>query len=91
MLEAIAKYFPAGVHCVEPDGGMFIWCRMPEKVNAMELFKTSVKKGVAFVDGSVFHANGGGENTMRLNFTSSTDDQIRTGIEKLGEAIRESL
>ena len=46
---------------------------------------------LAFVDGSVFYANGGGENTMRLNFTNSTDEAIRTGIEKLGKVIRREI
>ena len=91
MLEAMRLHFPPEVEYVEPDGGMFVWCRLPKGMKASALFKKAIRRGVAFVDGNVFYANGGGENTLRLNFTNSTDDAIRTGIERLGMAIRTSL
>ncbi len=91
MMEAIRKYFPKEVECVEPQGGMFIWCRLPTGLKAADIFQQAIRKGVAFVDGSVFYANGGGENTFRLNFTSSTDQAIRSGIERLGKVIEANL
>ncbi|MFN0118222.1 MAG: PLP-dependent aminotransferase family protein [Elusimicrobiota bacterium] len=91
MMTAIKKYFPPEVTYIEPEGGMFIWCQLPKKKKASLLFKNSIKKGVAFVDGSVFYPNGGGENTFRLNFTSSSDEMIIEGIKRLGDAIREIL
>lgn len=91
MLEAMKTYFPSEVHFVEPEGGMFVWCTLPKKLKASTVFKKALEQGVAFVDGSVFHANGGGENTMRLNFTSVTDELIRTGIKKLGQVIKDLL
>jgi 2-aminoadipate transaminase len=91
MIEAMRAHFPAEVRFVEPDGGMFIWCTLPKKMKASDLFKKAIEQGVAFVDGSVFFANGGGENTFRLNFTNSTDDAIKTGIARLGAVIRESM
>lgn len=91
MMEAIHSHFPPEVSYIEPEGGMFVWCTLPEGIKASEVFKKAIAQGVAFVDGSVFHANGGGENTLRLNFTSATDDQIRTGIERLGNVIRKFL
>lgn len=89
MVDAIREHFPTGVECFEPDGGMFVWCRLPQGVKASEVFKKAIRKNVAFVDGSVFFANGGGENTMRLNFTSSGDADIRTGIRRLGAVLAE--
>jgi 2-aminoadipate transaminase len=91
MMEAIKTFFPKEVECVEPEGGMFVWCRLPKKMKASQIFKKAVERGVAFVDGSVFYANGGGENTMRLNFTNSNDESIRTGIERLANVIKEGL
>jgi 2-aminoadipate transaminase len=88
MMDSINRHFPADVHVVQPDGGMFVWCTLPKKLKASVVFKKSLEQGVAFVDGSVFFANGGGENTMRLNFTNSTDETIRTGIERLGGVIK---
>ncbi|MCG3205866.1 MAG: 2-aminoadipate transaminase [Elusimicrobia bacterium] len=91
MSEAIHRHFPPEVTFVEPEGGMFFWCTLPKHIRASDLFKKAIKEGVAFVDGSVFFANGGGENTMRLNFTNCTDDMIRIGIERLGKVIEGEL
>ena len=88
MTEAMRELFPKEVQFVEPEGGMFVWCRLPAPMRAAELFKLAIAKNVAFVEGSVFHANGGGENTLRLNFTNSSPDDIRIGIARLAEAIR---
>ena len=91
MMSSIRKHFPTGVECLEPEGGMFVWCRLPKGVKASRVFKAAIANHVAFVDGSVFFANGGGENTMRLNFTNSTDASIRIGIERLGKVIRAEI
>jgi 2-aminoadipate transaminase len=91
MMEAIRRHFPREVTWVEPEGGMFVWCTLPKGLKASELFRKAIRKNVAFVDGSVFFANGGGENTMRLNFTSSSDEAIREGIARLGAVIRKEI
>jgi 2-aminoadipate transaminase len=91
MASALRRYFPPEVSFTEPEGGMFFWCTLPKGTKAKDVFKKAIRQGVAFVDGSVFFANGGGENTMRLNFTNCTDQAIRTGIEKLGRVIANSI
>lgn len=91
MMSAIRSSFPAKVHVVEPDGGMFIWCTLPKPLTAARVFEKSIRQNVAFVDGSVFHANGGGRETFRLNFTNSTDADIKKGIRVLGGVIRSLL
>jgi 2-aminoadipate transaminase len=91
MMDAIRRHFPHEARCVEPAGGMFVWCVLPKKLKASEVFKKAIRQNVAFVDGSVFFANGGGENTMRLNFTNTTDEAIRTGIARLGAAIKQEM
>jgi 2-aminoadipate transaminase len=91
MLEAIARYVPAGVQTTQPDGGMFLWMTLPGGVSAMDLFPLAVERGVAFVPGGPFHAGGGGENTLRLNFTNAEPKRIEAGIERLGAAIAELL
>lgn len=91
MLSSIHEHFPPEVKFIEPEGGMFIWCTLPEGVKSSAVFKAAIKQKVAFVDGSVFYANGGGENTMRLNFTNSSDEAIRAGIKRLGAVIRSFL
>jgi 2-aminoadipate transaminase len=84
MLQAMERYFPSTVEWVRPEGGMFIWCRLKGGLSATKLFKEAIRQKVAFVSGTVFHANGGGDDTLRLNFTNSTPTQIQEGIRRLG-------
>jgi 2-aminoadipate transaminase len=85
MLDAMGRYFPSTVEWVRPEGGMFIWCRLKGGQSATRVFKQAVQKNVAFVAGTVFHSTGGGDNTLRLNFTNSNKEQIYEGIRRLGE------
>lgn len=91
MVNAIEKYFPKEVEYTKPEGGMFLWATLPEGVSSLQLFELAIKKNVAFVPGSPFYANGGGENTMRLNYSCTCEAKIEEGIKRLGEAIKEIL
>jgi 2-aminoadipate transaminase len=91
MLDAMKRHFPSEVTWIVPEGGMFVWCTLPKGLSAQKLFAQAVANNVAYVTGSVFYANGGGDNTLRLNFTNSTKEQIETGIERLGELFRKHL
>lgn len=90
MMEAMDQHFPKAVKWVRPEGGMFIWCELPKNVSATKIFPQVIEQKVAYVTGSVFHANGGGDNTFRLNFTNSTEAQIRDGIARLGAVLRKA-
>lgn len=87
MLAAMQQHFPASVRWNRPDGGMFLWCELAEGVDATERLRAAVPKKVAFVPGASFHPCGGGENTMRLNFSNAAPEQIREGIARLGEVL----
>lgn len=91
MLEAMGQHFPPGVTWTRPEGGMFLWIRLPEHVDAGKLLPIALQKEVAFVPGGVFYPNGGGENTMRLNFSNAQPDMIREGIFRLGRALVEEF
>ncbi len=91
MLETMDEIFPSEVHWTKPQGGMFLWGILPEWMDATELFKKAIEKKVAFVPGVSFHPNGGGKNTMRLNFSYSQPDTIREGITRLGLLLREEV
>ena len=56
---------------------------MPETFNATELFAAAVEEGVAYVPGTHFYPYGGHHNTLRLNFSNSTPEQIKVGMAKL--------
>jgi len=91
MLEMMEEMFPPEVHWTRPAGGMFLWGIMPENLDSAQLLKVALQRKVAFVPGASFHANGGGANTMRLNFSYSSPDVIREGITRLGLTLKEAL
>lgn len=71
------------------EGGLFIWCEADARVNALELLQTAVQNRVAFVPGTHFYAHGGHLNTLRLNFSNSTPEQIVQGVKALHKSIQE--
>lgn len=88
MVGMMEKHFPDGVSFTRPEGGMFVWASLPEGLSSMELFQRVIEKNVAFVPGSPFYINGGGESTLRLNYSNSSEAAIEKGIEILGQAIK---
>ncbi len=89
MLETMDEMFPAEVRWTHPEGGMFLWGILPQGMDAAEVLKQAIERKVAFVPGAPFHPNGGGENTMRINFSYSNPDIIREGITRLGILLKE--
>ena len=74
-----------------PVGGMFLWARLPEGVNAVDLLPQAVDKGVAFVPGAAFYADEADPRTLRLSFVTASEEQIRIGIKALADAVREAV
>ncbi|MDX9771083.1 MAG: PLP-dependent aminotransferase family protein [Tenuifilaceae bacterium] len=91
MLEAFRKYMPKGVSWTEPEGGLFLFLTLPEHMNSEDLFKIAIEQKVAFVLGSVFHCDGSGKNTMRLNFSFMNKEQNDEGVKRLAEAIKQLM
>ncbi len=89
MLAALAKDMPADVTWNSPAGGMFLWARLPEGMNAQELLPKAVDKGVAFVPGAAFYNDHADPRTMRLSFVTPDGDEIRKGVAALAAAIQE--
>lgn len=85
MYAAAQKYFPQGTKLVRPEGGMFLWAELPEGISATALFEEAVRRKVAYVPGTHFYAQGGHDNTLRLNFTMADEAQIEKGMQLLGE------
>jgi 2-aminoadipate transaminase len=91
MLDAMDELFPPGVRWTRPQGGLFLWGMLPEEMNSADVLKVAVERKVAFVPGASFYALGGGQNTMRLNFSYSNPEQIQTGIERLAGVLKEMI
>ena len=73
----------------KPEGGMFLWARLPEGVDAVALLPKAVDKGVAYVPGAAFFADTPDTRSLRLSFVTASVEQINTGIAALAAAIRE--
>lgn len=91
MLSAMQAHFPKGVRYVVPEGGLFFWCELPAGVSSAQLLDDAVARQVAFIPGKPFYAEGGGENTMRLNFSNASEENILEGIRRLGEVLEQAL
>jgi 2-aminoadipate transaminase len=88
MIAAIKRHLPSGVECSEPDGGMFLWVRMPAGVSVKALFAEAIKRQVAFVPGRAFFVDIEDDRHLRLNFSNSDEARIEEGIRRIGEAIQ---
>jgi 2-aminoadipate transaminase len=91
MLIALKKYMPKGVRWTHPEGGLFLWVKLPKNMSANDLLTKAIENKVAYVVGSAFYCNGKGQNTMRLNFSYPTEQQIDEGIHRLAKMIRENM
>jgi GntR family transcriptional regulator/MocR family aminotransferase len=88
MMDAIRRYLPAGVSLDPPQGGLFLWMRLPEALSADVLLPLAVENGVDFMPGSAFYTDGSeGQNWLRLNFAVQPEEKIEVGIERLGKAV----
>jgi len=88
MIQTLEEEFPPSVTYTRPEGGMFVWVTLPDGCSSMEVFERALKENVAVLPGIPFYIDGGGMNTLRLNFSNSTDEKIVTGMRRLAGVIR---
>ena len=92
MLDAIEKYFPAGVTHTVPNGGLFIWCDLNGDYDMNEIAKKFTERKVACVPGSTFMTDIDKPcSAFRLNYSTVTDEKIEQGIKIIGEVLSEIL
>jgi 2-aminoadipate transaminase len=92
MLDALVEFWPDGCCWTRPEGGLFLWARVPESIDTFEFLDVALKAKVAYVPGVSFYPNqDGGHNAMRLNFSYVAPDVIAEGIRRLGVALKEAL
>jgi 2-aminoadipate transaminase len=87
MAALIDDLFPDGVVRTDPDGGMFLWVTLPPGLSSMALFERALACGVAILPGLPFYVDGGGEDTVRLNFSNADEERIREGMHRLVRAL----
>ena len=91
MVAALEKHAPEGVAWTKPRGGMFLWLRLPEKVDVRRLYPRAVKAGVAFIPGYVFYACQKDYRTLRLAYATVGAAQIKEGIKKLMQVVKDEM
>jgi len=93
MLQALEQYMPKaeGISWTRPEGGLFLWVRLPEAVDAEQMLRRALEHRVAFVIGAPFFVDGSGRNTLRLCFSKASLEEIEEGIRRLGRVVEEEL
>ncbi|MCG9479575.1 MAG: PLP-dependent aminotransferase family protein [Actinomycetia bacterium] len=91
MLDTLSETFPPGCSWSKPEGGFFIWLKLPSYLNTKELLADAVRGKVAYVPGSGFYADGRGKNEARLAFCSENPENIVKGIKILANIIKDKI
>jgi 2-aminoadipate transaminase len=91
MLDALAEHFPREARWTHPQGGLFIWATLPDYIDTTDLLARALREHVAFVPGRAAFVDGRGGSSMRLNFSGVSEDEIREGIRRIGEVVREQV
>ncbi len=91
MLDEMEKNFPSEFTWTRPEGGLFLWCEMLKSMSASKLLPKAIDKKVAYVYGAPFFPDKKGDNTLRLNFSNASHENIIEGIKRLGEVFKESM
>ncbi|MCW3033640.1 MAG: putative transcriptional regulator, GntR family [Solirubrobacterales bacterium] len=92
MLSALEEQFGEQASWTRPEGGLFVWATLDERIDTTDLLALATKQGVAFVPGRAAYMDGNsGSSSMRLNFAGVTEENIHEGIRRIGKAIRTQL
>ena len=93
MVEALERHMPEdeGITWTNPEGGLFLWVRLPESIDTEEMFPQAVENKVAYVVGKAFYVDGRGKNEMRLSFSVGSPERIEEGIRRLSKVVREQI
>ncbi len=92
MLNALDKHMDKRIDYTRPEGGLFIWCRLPNHLSTAPLVKLAMERKVAIVPGEAFLSDSSGvSDGFRLNYSTPTEEQITRGIELLADAVAHYL
>ena len=93
MIEALEEYMPKGegITWTRPEGGLFLWVRLPEGVDTEKMLMKAIESKVAYVPGASTFVNGQGHNTIRLSYSVVNEEKIVEGIKRLAEVVKATL
>lgn len=87
MQSSLGRHFPKSIGFTKPEGGMFLWGRLPEGMDSMELFQTAVQEKVVFVPGNPFYTGNGPTSTFRFSFSCVDTATIEEGVKRMAKAL----
>jgi DNA-binding transcriptional MocR family regulator len=85
--EAIARWWPPSLRAAQRAGGYYVWASGPRELHARALLANAERRGVSFLFGEAFYAQGGGDNHFRLALTPVPREAIEEGIRRIGELV----
>ena len=92
MLDTLEREFPQEIKYTRPEGGLFIWCTLPDSIGVNKFIKAAIERNVRVVPGATFACDTEARsNSFRLNFSTPSDEHIVKGIEILGQLAKEML
>ncbi|MGC8567386.1 MAG: aminotransferase, partial [Caldisphaera sp.] len=91
LMEALEEYLPKGSEYYKPKGGLFAFIYLPKEVDTTSMLNKAVNRGVAYVPGKNFFADGSGSNAMRINFSYPSIEKLRKGIKIIGDLAKEEI
>ena len=92
MIESLEKYLPKEIEFTRPEGGLFLWCTLPEKVDMNAFVKRAIENKVAVVPGTTFNCDTSAPSRcFRLNYSTPSDENIVKGCKILGDTAREFI
>jgi 2-aminoadipate transaminase len=89
MDRALRQALPAGAHWVVPEGGLFLWVRLPPGLRDDDVFQAAIARHVAVVPGHAFFVGQNDNSHIRLSFSNRSEELIESGMATLGEAVRQ--
>ena len=89
MLAGLGDALPEGSSWARPEGGMFLWARLPSSYDTTALLAQVVRRDVAYVPGAPFYAGEPDRSTLRLCFVTQTPEEIGEGLRRLGAGLRD--
>lgn len=91
MIDALEKYFPPTASWTNPQGGLFVWVKVPDCIDTTAMFREALAAKVAYVTGVAFYANRDDTCHMRLNFSAVDPEHITEGVHRLGDLIKSKI
>ena len=90
MINALRKYLDNGSTWTEPEGGLFLWVKLPDGISASKMLPVALKAGLAYVPGKYFFSQKPDDSTLRINFCNATEENIVEGIRRLAKVVKEA-